>query len=79
MRRGEPARQRAALGLPVVLAVTLALVLAGCTGGGRFERDDAQINAAPASEPGVNELMIPELLEPTMSDGVSQFQYRRDR
>jgi FtsP/CotA-like multicopper oxidase with cupredoxin domain len=59
--------------LPAVLAVTLALVLAGCTGGGRFERDDAQINAAPASEPGVNELMIPELLEPTLTDGVAQF------
>ena len=32
-----------------------------------------QVNAAPASEPGVNELMIPELLEPTLTDGVAQF------
>ena len=61
------------MGLPTVLVLTLALVLAGCTGGGRFGQDDVQVNAAPASEPGVNELMIPELLEPTLTDGVAQF------
>ena len=57
----------------MVAAVLAIAVAAGGCGGGGFERDRARVNAAPASTPGVNELLIPELLEPTVVDGVARF------
>jgi len=55
-------------------ALLAAFLLAGCgDGGGNFQADDVQVNALDAATAGTNELMIPELLEPTMVDGVARY------
>ncbi len=56
--------------LGAFLCVTL--ILASCGGGG-FEADDVVVNTVSATEPGTNKLMIPDLLEPTIVDGVHRF------
>ncbi len=74
IRRARPttARRLSKKGQVAGLVVALAIVVAGCGGGG-FERDAVQVNAEPASAPGINELLIPDLLEPTLVDGVAKF------
>ena len=61
----------------LAIAIAAVIVLSGCAGGfggdGGFRGDNVQINAASATAPGTNELMIPELLEPTVVGGVNTF------
>ena len=45
----------------------------GGGGNGRGDRGGDVANAAPDFAPGVNELLIPDLLEPTLVDGVARF------
>ena len=56
----------------VTALLAVAIPIAGCGGGG-FQPDDVQVNAVPVSTPGTNELLLPELLEPTVVDGVATF------
>lgn len=61
----------------LAIAIAAAILLSACAGrfggDGRFSGDKVQINAATATAPGRNELMIPELLEPTVVGGVNTF------
>ena len=57
----------------LTLATTALLATACGGGGGAFQPDNVQVNAADTAAPGVNQLMIPELLEPTTIDGVARF------
>ena len=73
-------RSKRRVALAVLSALLLIALVAGCDGrfgrfdrSDRFERDDERTNTVDASVPGVNPLMIPELLEPTMVDGIAGF------
>jgi len=72
----------------IALTLALTLLFAGCEltdriatrdrneqteGNGRFDRDGDAINASAESAPGLNQLMIPPLLEPSVVDGVATF------
>ena len=70
--RSPRRRQRSRRSTFAACAGAAALVVAGCGGGG-FEADDVEVDVAPDTAPGVNELMIPDLLEPTIVDGVARF------
>ena len=52
-------------------------MLAACADG-NFVADNVQVNAADISDPGVNPLMIPELLEPALVDGVHRYELSID-
>jgi FtsP/CotA-like multicopper oxidase with cupredoxin domain len=62
--------------------IALGLIASACSGGGfesggegngRGDRGGDVTNAAPDSAPGINQLLIPDLLEPTLVDGVARF------
>ena len=63
----------------VAMLAALA-VLASCGGddggegaGGGFLADDVEVTVAPSDAPGLNPLLIPDLLEPTIVDGVARY------
>ena len=68
--------------------LALGLVASACAGGfenggegnGRGDRGGDVANAAPDSAPGVNELLIPVLLEPSLVDAAPEqgFQFERE-
>lgn len=58
----------------VAFLAAAALFVSGCGGGGGFGQGNGQANAISTAEPAANQLMIPDLLEPTMVDGVATYE-----
>ena len=62
-----------------ILGLAAILILTACSGGGRdADRRQDRVERAPASAPGTNRLLIPELLEPTIVNGVDTFELSLD-